>query len=379
MADERTEDGRMGRPAGAAGKEQGTGREKRWFACTFLAMAAALCGLAGLTAWVDPFFHYHKPQAGLAYPIHNQRYMNDGILRHFDYEAVITGTSMTENFKASDFERLWGVKTVKTPFSGGSYKEINDSLARILRKEKRVKYVVRCLDYSMLLSDKDSMRYEHDFYPWYLYDDIPWNDVKYVLNKSVLFDNTLGVLKYTKDGGTTTDFDTYSNWNASYTFGKEPVLKGYTRPGESAEQEGLSMELKERIRGSLEQNVLSLARECPDTTFLVFFSPYSIVYWDSLKQSGTLRQHIEAEREAIKALAGQENIELYSFSDCFELVCDLNNYKDMAHYSEAVNAMILEWMHEGEHRITAENYEAYLESIEEFYFSYEYDARFEGE
>ena len=200
-----------------------------------------------------------------------------------------------------------------------------------------------------------------------------------MLNKSVLFDNTLGVLKYTKDGGATTDFDTYSNWNASYTFGKEPVLKGYTRPGESAEQEGLSMELKERIRGSLEQNVLSLARECPDTTFLVFFSPYSIVYWDSLKQSGTLGQHIEAEREAIKALAGQENIELYSFSDCFELVCDLNNYKDMAHYSEAVNAMILEWMHEGEHRITAENYEAYLESIEEFYFSYEYDAIFEGE
>lgn len=355
------------------------GREKRWFAGTLLLLTAALCGLAGLTAWVDPFFHYHKPQAGLAYPINNQRYMNDGILRHFDYEAVITGTSMTENFRASDFERLWGVKTVKTPFSGGTYKEINDSLARALRRGRRVKYVVRCLDYSMLLNDKDSMRYENDFYPWYLYDDIPWNDVRYVLNKSVLFDNTLSVLKYTKEGGATTDFDTYSNWNASYTFGKEPVLKGYTRPGASGTQAEFSQELKERMHGSLEQNVLSLAREFPDTTFLLFFSPYSIVYWDSLKQSGALEQHIEAEREAIEALTGQENIELYSFSDCFELVCDLNNYKDTAHYGESVNGRMLEWMHEGEHRITKENYESYLKKIEEFYSSYDYDAIFEAE
>ena len=133
------------------------------------------------------------------------------------------------------------------------------------------------------------------------------------------------------------------------------------------------------MHGSLEQNVLSLAREFPDTTFLLFFSPYSIVYWDSLKQSGALEQHIEAEREAIEALTGQENIEMNSFSDFYELVFDLNNYKDTAHYGESVNGRMLEWMHEGEHRITKENYESYLKKIEEFYSSYDYDAIFEAE
>ena len=56
-----------------------------------------------LTVIVDPFFHYHKPLASIQYQITNERYQNDGIIKHFDYDAIITGTSMTENFKTSEF------------------------------------------------------------------------------------------------------------------------------------------------------------------------------------------------------------------------------------------------------------------------------------
>ena len=77
--------------------------------------------LAGITVIVDPYFHYHAPLEFLEYPLDNQRYQNDGIVKHFEYDAIITGTSMTENFHTSDLNRLFDVNSVKIPFSGGSY------------------------------------------------------------------------------------------------------------------------------------------------------------------------------------------------------------------------------------------------------------------
>ena len=44
----------------------------------------------------DPFFHYHKPIKGYPYALENERYQNDGIAKHFDYELMITGSSTTQ-------------------------------------------------------------------------------------------------------------------------------------------------------------------------------------------------------------------------------------------------------------------------------------------
>lgn len=49
---------------------------------------------------VDPFFHYHKPDtATYFYSLDNERSQNDGIIKNFKYDAVITGTSLVENFR----------------------------------------------------------------------------------------------------------------------------------------------------------------------------------------------------------------------------------------------------------------------------------------
>ena len=73
--------------------KQSEAKYKRWLGLTLGLTAAGLVFFGGLTAVVDPFFHFHKPLSGLAYPIDSERYQNDGISRHFTYDAVITGTS----------------------------------------------------------------------------------------------------------------------------------------------------------------------------------------------------------------------------------------------------------------------------------------------
>ena len=95
---------------------------KRWTKFTIGSTYAVLAAFGLCTAVIDPLFHYHRPLSFLSYPLHNQRYQNDGILRHFDYDAIIIGTSMTENFKTSEFDRLWNLSSIKVPFNGGHYK-----------------------------------------------------------------------------------------------------------------------------------------------------------------------------------------------------------------------------------------------------------------
>ena len=101
---------------------------------------------------VDPFFHFHKPEVfSYYYQLDNQRSQNDGICKNFDYDTLVTGTSMTENFKTSEVDKIFNCKSVKAPFSGGNYKEINDNIDRALRSNKKLKTVIRCLDMSFFL------------------------------------------------------------------------------------------------------------------------------------------------------------------------------------------------------------------------------------
>ena len=54
--------------------------------------------LGSLVVYVDPYFHYHAPIEGKNYIMKEQRYLNDGIVKNFDYDTAIFGSSMTECF-----------------------------------------------------------------------------------------------------------------------------------------------------------------------------------------------------------------------------------------------------------------------------------------
>lgn len=43
-------------------------------------------------------------------------------MRNFEYDAIIIGTSMTENFKTSEADALFAASFIKVPFSGGIIK-----------------------------------------------------------------------------------------------------------------------------------------------------------------------------------------------------------------------------------------------------------------
>lgn len=350
--------------------------EKSWMLISLTLTAVILAAAAVLTAVVDPCFHFHEPLKSLQYPLKNQRYQNDGIVRHFDYDAIITGSSLTENFKASEFNELFGVNAVKVCYSGSTYKEINDNLAAAVRHNPKLKVVLRGLDYGKLTYEADTITPTGEEYPTFLYDDNPWNDVRYLLNKSILLDYTMDVFRYTAEGKKTTSFDDYSFWGRGVVFGREAIDRNYIRTERSGETE-----LHEpadwvfyNVRNSLEQNVIRLAQENPDIDFYIFFPPTSIFDLDSRNQQNRLHEFFVTEKYAIEQLLPYENICLYAFMDEFDLVCNQEIFKDLVHFTPEINSQLLRWIREDTHRLTEENYREYCDRVYDFYMNYDFDA-----
>ncbi len=355
---------------------------KKWIGISLILLAATLLILSGCVFWADPFFHYRKPKDYLYYELSDQRSQNDGITRHFDYDAIITGTSMTENFSASQFDELFGTNSIKVCYSGATYKEIDDNLKVSYDSGHEPLYVLRGLDYTLLVRDKDELRLDMGEYPEYLTNKNPFDDVKYLLNKDVIVSYTLPVfinlIKGTPGGHTS--FDSYSYTAHNYNYSKDAVLMGrwkFKKPEtvNEASEEELTM-----LSENMEANVVELAAAHPETTFLYFFPPYSMAYFGGVREEGNLDKELLFKEKAIDMMLEYDNIHIYSFTMETDITADLDRYRDQAHYDQNVNSWIIEKIAEAEKtdssefRITAGNKDEYLAKEKDLLENFDYNS-----
>ena len=83
-----------------------------------------------------------------------------------------------------------------------------------------------------------------------------------------------------------------------------------------------------------------------------------------------------AEKYVIEKILEFPNIELYSFFNNYDIICELDNYKDPNHYIGKVSENVLEWISKKEYILTKNNYEEYINKNLEFYKNYEYNKIF---
>lgn len=352
-------------------------RGKKFFKKYIILLFFLLFVAATITVYIDPFFHYHKPNENFNYSLTMQRYINNGIVKHFDYNALITGTSMTENFKNSEYETVFDVQSIKVPLSGARFKELSLLIQQALRYNAELKHVIMSTDTWNFTRDKDEERFDNN--PTYLYNESYIDDVYYLFNKEVLLNNVVPILKTRGKASAKSgiDFDTYSNWQKASTFSKETVLSQYQRTNKVDEVIVLTSESKKTVVDSINQNLLSLVKENPEVDFYFFIPPYSILYWDGLSRSGLIDYTIEVEKTVYEMLLPYDNVHYYSFYNCYDIVTNLDNYKDTTHYSEDINSFMMKEFASEKYRITLDNYEDYLNEIKEFYLNYDYDSIFE--
>lgn len=341
---------------------------KKWCKLTLIITVIGLMAIAGFNMFIDPFFHYHKPYSWISYSFGNQNYVNSGIVRQFDYDTLITGTSMTENFRPSLFHEVLGDQAVKVPFSGGQSRNFKILIDTALKTNPEIKRIYMGLDLNML--DDENPGQPREPFPAYLYDNNPFTDVSYLLNKTVLIQNTGTFLVDTIQGISSDTFDDYSFWRGSDDeLGRFVETFDFDRQIDSLPRD----ELLALAREHLELNVIPLVESHPDVEFVLFFPPYSILYWYDKE----LEDIMAVLEYAIETLIFYDNVRLYLPMNNADIVTNLNNYRDAGHYSPAISDYLVYCFREGTHLLTVENYEGELRKLVELVEGFDYSAYYQ--
>lgn len=324
---------------------------KCWTTLTLTLLLSGLALIVGLVVLIDPFEIYHKATAFIP-PITNgtQNYSNAGIAKSYDYDSIVIGSSMTENFRPSQLDELLGGHFVKLPINGGSpynHKQMMD-MAFSAQDIKTVFYGI----------DIESLTY---FYttpkcemPDYLYDDDLLNDVQYWFNKSVLAKYLPACLRTL--GQTDPDQrDTMYMWGDLYEYGRDAALRDVHITGKTVQQSPLEDHpvLSQQSMLNVEYNLVPYIENHPDTQFIFFFPPYSLAYWYTFYAGGNLNYHLMQKEAVIHRLLGYENVKIYDFQAELDWILDLDNYIDASHYGPWINDAIAEAVSADAYRVSS--------------------------
>lgn len=325
--------------------------------CLLLILCIALVVL------FDPFFQYHKPLPGLKAVLTDKEYQCVGSLKNFDYDSVIAGSSVSENYNNRWFDEGFNCTSIKAIRSYGATADLC-YLLDIAFQEHDIKYVFYNLDPSALSADPVTT-FESTGCPMYLYDDNYLNDIEYLLNKDVIFEKIPYLIAQSLIG----DYDEGNsyNWAQWKSFNSDMILGLYIRKLSINE-----MKAADYYQENLEGNIALLTKEIeahPDTSFKISIPPYSMLWWDNIYRNGDTESYLYNMETAMEKLLSYENVELYYFLNDREVVTNLENYMDLLHFSPEINEYICSSMIENTHRVTKDNYKQIIDDTRDF--SYE--------
>lgn len=327
-----------------------------------LKLLAAMTGgwLIFIIAFVwlfDPFYQYHAPFWGLEAVLYDRDNQMPGTIRNFSYDSVLVGSSVAENFDSSYLDDTYGCNTLKVIRASGSMADLLYYLD-MAQEDHVLKNVFWCLDLFALNTSSEVTLYDKDI-PRYLYTKSWLDDFPYVFNKEVIFVKiplmVVNALRGINTGGHAYD------WSADKNFSAEGAMRFYSRPEEIIEPwEDQEME------GQVKTNLALLDRqieEHPEIQYRFLIPPYSMLWWDSAYVNGMLEQDFYILEQTLPSLLKHPNTEVYYFQKEENIICDLDNYMDMIHYSPEINQFMLEHMAAGDNRITEDNWENIIGSM----------------
>lgn len=331
--------------------------ENKFLKSFFIRAALLLTAVIGTVILFDPFYQYHKPLPGLKAVLTDKEYQCVGTLRNFDYDALIVGSSVCENYNNHWFDQGFDCRTIKAIRSYGATADLK-VLLDIACEEHELSYVFYNIDPSSLTAS-DEPTYVSTGRPMYLYDKNHFNDYQYTLNKDVLMEKLPYMLAFSFIGDYD-EGDSY-NWAQWKYFGADLATGMYARKPTISEMrpENINEE-------ALQKNIAlltSMVQAHPETTFKFFFSPYSMLWWDNAYRTGERDAVIYNEKQAVKAPLAYDNVEIYYYQDARKIITNLDLYMDMIHFSKDINYWVYDKLAKGEDRLTAENYEDRLEGM----------------
>ncbi|MBD5118959.1 MAG: hypothetical protein HDT37_07610 [Clostridiales bacterium] len=342
-------------------------KAKTFFMAALSCALLLLGGSAALVAWADPLLTVGTLDEGETALFVNERYELAGLIRRQDYSNLIMGTSLAANFRASWFTDWLGSGTLKIAIPDGRLDEFDTALELAYRTHGTIDRVFFGLDPNVLIRED-----QHSELPEYLYNDNVLDDLQFYFNAESL---ALAVKSLILGEEAKAPLDEAYVWDWDHTFATGAALGSYLRP------EAVSDPLPaDAYLAAAEANmdvICGWAQEHPDTQFMVWFPPYSILYWDQASRLGTKEAILTAIEYACGRLLACGNVEVFSFLNSQDTITNLNNYTDHIHYSGRTAAWMSRKMLAGQWRYWADAYQGQVNELREFVNNYDYEALFD--
>lgn len=336
---------------------------KKWTILTLVSVVLILALFAAVTFITDPLLYYRKDSGIITYWHYNQLYSGPGVARQYDYDTVITGSSMVSEFDTSEFDKLYNAKTIKLTYNEATAHNDKAILDVCFETHPNIKRVFLPIDSFTCIYKADQYNFP---LPDYMYSKSAGNSVKYLLNLNIFYHITIQDIVGTLKGKTQSAMRSKPENNQ---YSSDWVQSFALIPWEKTEKLDTSDYLT-NTDANLAENILPLIEAHPDTEFIFFTPPYSMLYWYRRMGCADAEASLESMRKMIGTCLQYDNVKVYGFGWDETITTNLENYMDTGHFSPEIHSELLSRMYNDEDRITLDNcnqlFDSFIERVKTF-------------
>lgn len=315
----------------------------KWFLTVWFAL---LFVWAAVVWWFDPYLCFHRAW-GLKQVYSSSYAMIPGMLRNLDYDTVLIGSSMCKNFNISDLNAVAGGHAIKATSAGQTGEDV-EKILHILLKEKagrELKHLIIGVDLWAFAKGEGVGHWRN--YAYLYYRRVSW---EYFFSADTL--EAIGNCIVTNLASSEVegaekekDFDRMFGdkvWRFKYS---QATMEARIRRVDEC-----PVAAKPETTGYLERFLLEPLAGHDRLRVDIIFPPYSVYFWSMLLATGKLDGYLARREEFARAVERRcPFVRIHDFQSDESIICDLDNYKDVNHFSPKINVLILKCVRSGSH------------------------------
>jgi len=295
----------------------------------------------GIIFLVDPLMNYRIPTFYKPY-ISNERYMNPGMAKNLKYDSILVGSSVTQIMVPSDFDSVFGGKTIKLSMNDITAYETSQILQVGLNANK-IKRVYYGIDPFSFRGEVSRVAYKE--LPLYIYNNNLFDGYKYLLNTQILIkDIGLKLIPAKIVGHKPNNSNSIDNpYYIEAEYSGKHLYNSWKGQSKKTRNKSNDYQCSDMTK-SFDKNIASLLKNNPNVDFYLFFPPYSILYWDRVLKEGWIDDAICFKQYVAKFSVKHNNVLLFDYQQLTEITFDLDNYENLRHYSPLVGRKVITMM-----------------------------------
>jgi hypothetical protein len=276
-------------------------------------------------------------------------YQVPGLARFYPYDAVVMGTSTSNNFTPEDLAAALGWQAMNFALAGSSIDEQRAALGVALRTGKP-RHVLWGIDPFAFLPPARRA------FPYYLYRDPGWRTAPYFVSLGAIAHGLATLVTPDAKRVTVARWQANRAWDSDYHYGRNEVIFAWEHrrtighmplPDDAA----LARSSVEGIAETIGAN--------PSVQFDLVLLPYTVYYYRMLSEERPreFASFCALDRAIVARAGALPNATVFNFRDDEAMTENLDRFHDLLHFSGEVSREIVREVAAGRRVVTAGTFE----------------------